>query len=268
MKQITLLFLLLVIAYGNAQVFPKKDIKLLEGHLVKIDNGDKEDGFERFYKNEKAYDIYAEMPKKSSTIYDSLIGRTFKVISVNEKVKSDEYPEAILQLEDINNKQVLYYKYNFRSKTKNFKIMDNIDYPADYFCKYVTQDKTGSTTFTKAGASKSFIIIKTYKPDMPKQYPKTSYAIDMVFGTSKYTDNRNGVTLLLENGKTIDLPKQKVTVGTDMYDYNAIILLTDAHMELLKSNRITGYKILEFTKEFDADESEILFRSLKCLTTK
>lgn len=268
MRNIILLFTLIATVYVNAQVFPEKDIKLLEGHLIKIDNGHKESGFENFYTDEDATNIYAKKAGRYLTNYDSLIGRTFKVINVKKESEENDKQDAILLLEDINNKRVLYYKYDFLMLSYFFKVIDTIDYPADYFCRYITKDNIGSTTFTKAGAKKSFKIIKVYDPEIPKEYPKTYYAIDMEFGTSKYTDKRNGVTLLLENGKKIDLPKQKVTVGTAMYDYKTIVLLTDAHMELLKSNRITGYKILEFTKEFDASESEILFRSLKCLLTK
>src|SRR5690606_20657972 len=123
MKNLTFFIVMLFSAVLGAQNYPGNKPELLLNKEVKVLDKDspKEYGYREFYKDKELDKVYACCQKTSSK-YEKLVNRVFKVTAVDpvKGVKSSGGTMYILTLQD--SKETIDFKYNSKQDRKSTRL--------------------------------------------------------------------------------------------------------------------------------------------------
>jgi len=248
-----------------AQNHPGEHLELMIGKELKVKEKSenfKTYGFNDFYKspNRKQDNIYLYEPEKRifATPYDSLVGKTFKLISFEKDSNYVDY--YFLKLE---NPQIGILFYNYHSKSSydfddTFEVIGGFKLPLDITCKENITKEVDK--FTKK--------VTYYSPILERlsysKSGKSTYLSINVPGSTLNT-NEKGLILLLNDGSKISRPNEKISVSySDGYRYSAFILLSPIEIQRIIKNPITDVKLYIYDAEVFNPEKYSEF--LKCLT--
>ncbi len=268
MKRIMLLLCFLVVfinTYAQDKDFPGKRPALLTGKEVKVLPPDKyllqyAKGYKRFYGGPKDISAYKK-EDASSTKWDALSGRTFKVESV-EPINDEK---AMVKLKDAATGEIVYYRYwNKANEFKEyyFEVIGGLDLPNDFYCDYVTKQDLGSSVNYEISIVPGIKITKNI--DAAK---KEIYRID-IDTHGLVTDSTESVSIILENGTHIDRKEAAVAnyvAGSSIKNITGFEL-TLKELELLKASKIVNIKLGASEKKVFTTE-QIMYR-LPCLMSK
>jgi len=264
MRNFTLLLALFASFIITAQDHPKKRPELLLGKEVTIkelSEYKQKEGYTNFYTNEALLKVYEK--GYMNTKYEALVGKTFKVLSVDPITDIIGQPGHSIKLQGEDG-TILYHEYD--TNYYYFIVKGGLDYPADFFCDFIKEEPfldTGMTDYIISPSS-AIALIKR------KGTKITGYTLVVTsFGAS--LDTATGVTLHFDNGAKITRPSVKpsidvTSIGT--YTYRASVLLTDKEFELVKNNAIVEYKVGPYQETMDSNEWAEIKNALPCLLSK
>jgi hypothetical protein len=264
MKKLAFLILLLTAYALHAQNYPYRRPELLLNKEVKIKELhqlDLQDGYSNFRSDPEGLDIYEEIKYKGSKP-EALAGRTFKVTEIKGGKTSFRTAKYVLTLQD--DKETIYYTYNIPDNDYYFEVIGGLDVSGDFYCDYVAEvagemgEKVYKQTENRIGLMFEKVINTSTK--------KAEYVLHFNEQSVKPTPKGFGVVIMLDNGQKIDLPKSLVI--KDDSAYKAAITLTTAHINLLKSHKITNFKLLEHEGSVTIEQGWLLRGVLQCLLTK
>jgi len=289
MKQnFLLLTLILICITSNAQKFEHnylgQDFLLYKDAFFKL----KEDaitGFSySFYSDLKycqaRYDnnvIYPEKEYYFNTAKDSLVNRLFIVENIIDKngqtLVNSSSDEPIFILKDSISKQLIYFKYNKKSEHDFCFNTSKIKYDESIFCtkvERIVDDFTGEVKISSPimiGEHLSPILIYKFL----KKGKATLYYLSLRTSGSTLNINKNGVTVLFEDGTKWNKQQAKVNVDANSngYDYSAFIQLNDAELITFITKKIKKIRLYiydENVKPSDADKFRLFVKCIK--TTK
>lgn len=268
MQKITfLLFALILSVIAIAQDSPGMRPELLLEKTVKVKPLPDgvlayEKGYDSFFTDEKMYRRYAEN-KDRRTKPEALANRVFKVADVKPYTSYGNENFLIKLLDSINNEHI-YYKFNKYSESQGkyyFEVLGGLEYPADFYCDFLTQttDKATGEQKITASISEGLHIIKI------KKGKEVSYKLEAVT-VEQVISMLRGVTLVFEDGRRIEKPDAEAVMGTNKNDnivYIATVNLTPTEVSMLSQAKVVGGKISKFEKKYT--EGGKLSGMLKCL---
>jgi hypothetical protein len=250
---------------SGAQDYPGNRPELLKGKEITIKPFQRIGAYthyNNFYIDPEMRKVYAE--KKLGSEPDSLVGRTFKIQSV-EPYEEDGHIEAKMTLQDTKG-HTLYFKYDSRFDNLDFypfQVTGGLDLPADFYCDYITLTPDVGEEY-KTAMVDGIAFLKR------KEENETIYFIEVRRFEKMLVSEPKNLILTLENNKTISKADAAIgsveSPGASGYTYIAISNLTPAEIELLKKNKITSKKIHTF--EDKVVEGNKLKGMLDCLITK
>lgn len=267
MKHLFTVFVLFACLILNAQDYPYQKPELLLNKEVKIKDLPRyslKDGYTNFKKDEKGYKTYEEL-SYNHTKPEALAGRTFKVTNVTGGKISSRMASYILTLQD--DKETIYYKYNLPDSNYYFEVIGGLDVTADFYCDYVAEEQAepGEKMFGMTENKNNIGIM--FEKVINIKTKKSHYNIHLMESSVKPAEKGYGVIITLDNGQQINLPKQLV-IKDYSSKYFATKTLTPAEVNLLKTHKITGYKLLDQEATVTNEEGWILRGVLQCLQTK
>ncbi|MDA0175910.1 hypothetical protein OOZ35_00220 [Mesoflavibacter profundi] len=257
MKKLLFLLLFTVSCFSYGQDFAGDTPELYIGKQIQpkeLDSSLIKYGYKYFFTDKKARKRFNEADGCYCTPYDQLNNKTFTVISIEDFILSS-YKLLVLDNEETG---TVYYKYSIKYPTSlEFKVIDGLDFPEGYFCNKIT---TKTDKFTGDTTSRSPILDKV-------SFTKSNDDIYLKLTTYGSTANVNkkGVIILLDNGKKIEKPEEKIDVDVDKYGYrySAFIRLNNEDIELLSNNEITDYRLYIYDKSIS--NGNVYKEYLKCL---
>lgn len=265
MNKITTLATALLISLTTfAQNSPGKRPSLLLDKLVIVQPLQKtvlayQKGYDSFYADENLLERYAEN-KNKKTDHDALANRVLRVKAV-EPFPLQGAPDYKIVLQDTLSKETIFYKFNELAANKGnyyFEVVGGLNYPPDFYCDYIQQDKDALIAMLTEGISvKKIVVAKTVKYIM--EVRTIEETISMV----------PGITLVMENGLQIVKPDVHAEVSASSNDkliYIASFALTPHEVSLLGQSRIVSGKISKFDKTYR--EGEKLKQMVKCMGRK
>jgi len=236
MKKITLLFLFFSLAV-SAQVFPEYDPTLLKpGMKVAVRDTY---AYGHFFQKDDLYKHYKEN-ENSYTDPDAIKGRTFEIIDIKESKKN----YYLIDLKDITNQEIIIYKYERGNAIYELRLLDTIEFPADYFCNYIWHADTDEfSSVTYQGIKLSKFLDKG----------KPTYILRLISESINKTSNVGTITITLKNGKQI-IKKNQITTQSlagngKTGSYEALITLTSAEANLLRQSEIASYDFFSLNKQ-------------------
>lgn len=265
MKKIILVFALLLSLSTIAQNFPYRKIELLIGKEVQIEPLNESQlkytgGYQGFSTDVSGIYAYQEGRANTITKPSAFADRIFKV----ESIESNPIDKDVLMLKLQDNKgEIIYYKYKQDSLTP-FKILGGIILPEDYYCQYIneTTDKlTGAQTFQTKYSD--YELTKSKKGKIVK------YTLYLRTDADPRDHDGKGVLILLENNKRIEKPTVPVKLKIKASCiYTATFELTPADITLLRSNKITDFRLFENDGFISPDYAEVFQGALECMLAK
>lgn len=284
MKKALLFLIILLINNAYSQSFPgNKPEDLIGKKITPIfkDEHLKKYGFKNFI---AVFDtIRGEISvigRKNKPFYDDmtassdyyklkpLIFTVEKIYELNEKKSYKSYNDYVFQLSNTEIGKI-YYRYDptneaiFELELINNEILSNEVYCNNILIK---KDKfedleTHMTPFGNQGLS----LMKSIRNNI-----KTYYLSVKVNGGTLNVGEK-GAYILLENGKKISKPNEKIDVDYNSrnasdWEYSAFIQLSQEEISLLKSSRITDVKLYIYENEITIKNGLIIQEYLKCLT--
>jgi len=190
-----------------------------------------------------------------------------KVYELNEKKSYKTYNDYILQLKN-DEIGIVYYRYDpTNSNIFELELINNALLPNEVYCNEIKikKDKfedieTHITPFNIDGIS----FLKSISNN------KKDYFINIRVNGSTLNVGEKGVYILLENGKKILKPNEKIDVDVNKnstgWEYSAFINLNNEEITLLKSSRITDVKLFIYEKEISLKNGLLTQEYLKCIT--
>jgi hypothetical protein len=281
MKTIKIMMMALMVCLTNmsfGQNFPGEDVELLVGKELRViekSQGLQKYGYKGFFIDSTYIDrfgttdtkkIYSCCDSDYYSKYTSLVDKKFTVLSYQQYTYLRIYSrfKLLLNNPDIGN---LYFDYNPDSDYDfPFEVIGGLTPPENFYCKKIEEsnDKFTNETTYKVGKEKNGLRIEFLK--VVKMTTKTYYMSIDVTGSTLNVGEK-GVTILLNNGKKIDKPLEKIDVNySDGYVYSAFIRLTPNDILLIKNNLITDVRLYIYDRNLSIEMSKELQEYLKCLT--
>lgn len=198
------------------------------------------------------------------TDYEKLKIFDFLVTKVYIEKSEEKYPNPRYYILELRNETIgtIYYKYNTSSEPDlEIKILYGLEYPENYWCqKFMTfTDKFNSN---KISISEDFSGISIIYNQNSKKYSLSGELI----GYSLNVGGK-GFYLLLEDGTKIAKPEARVDVEASdngHWKYTCTINLNNSDLQLLRSKKITDFRLYVHDKSLDENDSEIIMEILKC----
>lgn len=265
MKKIILVFALLLSFIAVAQNFPGEKIELLSGKNLKVlplSEASQKYGYRDFYTDVGLENVYKE--EKSTTPYNALVGKEFKVISYEPYQGYKEIKHKLLLENPETGK--LYFDYSSKySFNFPFEVIGGLIYPEGFFCDLIVKESASSSTSYTTPIEEGSYIVKN-KGDKVLAYT-FRYAT-----TEKYSPEKlwKGVTIVFENGAKIAVPAQVIAStksSSGNVNLSASLIVHEAkYLSLLQSQPI---KSIIFEKsEMVFKGGKVLQEYAKCLLTK
>jgi hypothetical protein len=260
MKKFTLLFLFFSLAL-SAQVFPEYDPTLLKpGMKLKTDD-EITWYFQNFYSDSLGYEHYKPGSDKYKTPPNEVIGRIFEIVNVKPKGTKIPAEYYLIKLTDIATQEILYFKTHVaENSTTELLMIDTIDFPTDYFCKYV-----------KASSGDELIFVSFSGILRLEKFHENGLKYNLYLKTEPFKKN-NGtgtITLNLKNGKKI-IKKNMVAFeegGNSLGEmsYGARVPLTTEDLKLLMESEIVSYDFFGmYEKKLKQQKGSVLKGSIDC----
>lgn len=244
LKKLLLTIMVLLPVVASAQDFPGKHPEILIGTKVKpidIRKERQEYKYENFYKsfNFKSDNRIFPIKRGSYSNYDSLVNRIFDVKEVYDKMG---VTYLLLHNEDIGD---VYYNYSkYYEHSFELKIVDFTSIKKDVFCNSdhiskVESKVDESITYYARVSDYGNTITKV------KEKGKSSYYLSLSKNSTGYATPSNGLTILFEDNTRLKFPNEEVraSVTSSGYSYSVFHRLTPNEIKILKSKRITDYKL-------------------------
>lgn len=269
MKLITLAVLCIALPRlcMSQSIFPGNDTSLISGKELKVKplpEGIVQYGYEGFYKDEKRKKVFECCDGRSSK-YSSLVGQTFKVVSIKPYEGTLKRTNYVLQLAN-DQLGTVYFDYEPHNDLKwFFEFVGNLNLPKDFFCRGVDSiyDKfTGETTYL-TDYSEGIRFVKVRSAD------KSNYFITKNTPGQTLNIGEKGFYILLANNKRIDKPDAKVKAEAGPYSgyvFSVFTQLSDADIDLLLNNEITDTRLYIYDSQIN--DGKKLIEYLKCLIAK
>lgn len=280
---VSLIFLLQIFVI-NAQSFQESflgsDFMLYKGSLFKMKEGAISGFGHTFYSNlencQKMYDdnvIYPDSRYKFNTVSDSLKNRIFRVEEIVNKdgnpfTKGNYFDKPIFILKDVNNEQIIYYKYD-KQYEHNFPFLTaGLELDTEVLCAklerrvddFTSEIRINSPIFD--GVKMSPIII--YKVINGNS---SQYYLSLSADGSTLNVGESGLIILFEDGTKLERPNQKIDVeaGDSDFKYKAFISLTETDLEKFTSKKISKYRLYIYDKTINQGEGEKFTHFVKCV---
>jgi hypothetical protein len=246
MKKITVFILFATIQMFAQQHFPGKRPELLIGKEVTVVPTIESaalKGQPYFYSDRKTLQTYLPSSARSSYTDPAIEGKKFKVTSV-EPVVENSRPYMYLSLE-AEDKSTLYYKYSptMAEFSYPFEVTGGLTVPADFYCDFVEKNIFGTITAYDANVGIGMKLSKRISDG------KTSYTLHITTFIESEGKTARGAVLVLENNKKIatnpDLPIVPTYQSGKSYKYMHGFELSPKDVELLKSNKVLGLRLLD-----------------------
>lgn len=270
MKRIffTLILIGLVLQiYG--QSFPGKDVNLLMNRVLQVmplSKSHQEIGYDNFYKDKRLRHVLDQNSSYMTTKYETLVGKTFKVVNITPYSAPGEGLEYRLTL--FNQEfHTVYFKYSPEfAFLFPFKVIGGIKLPIDFFCSDL---KTRIDKFTGDTTINSPIVSGIYFMKLIKDKKQSIYLYVQISG-STVNVNKKGLFFILDNGQKIMHPNAKIKVRVNDvipndYFYSALIKLNPVDIDLLTHHRITDERLYIYDGTIDKEPGNLLKQYLKCL---
>jgi len=262
MKNFTLLIALFFSLIITAQDHPGKRPELLLGKEVTVKElplNLQATGYEGFYINEKLIIHYADNQKYKSK-HDALANKTFKVLSVEPGIDMAGIPRYKVKLQAAD-ETIVFYEFKDLNDYY-FTVKGGLDYPADFYCDFINETRSGNTMSYRIDAKYNCRLHKITNEG------RSAYFLD-VSAVEDTPDRTKGLTIYLDNGAKIErpdvAPKMDVTSG-GLYRHECKIDITDKELELLKQHVIKNFRIGAWSE--DVVDGEFIKNALPCLLTK
>ena len=249
--------------------FPKENINELLNRELKVlplPRADRQFGYRSFYFDREMDQAYALPPYSTTSNYDSLVNRVFKLVRIDPVLDSITDQKSFRLTLQNPERGTLYYNYEPEYDFNwHFEVVGGfkLRYTTEYYCKKITKnvDKFTNVTMYMSEQADGLQVVK-----MVKGSSKTIFlAVSIMAATVNV--NKKGVSLLLENKTRIDRPAEPIDVDTGIssfFKYTALIKLTPAEIAMLKASKITDIKVYIYTGEIQNGEEIIEY--LKCMT--
>ena len=269
MKKLLLLAALALSMAVSAQNFPGEMVQLLEGKELKIvplAESSQKYGYGGFYTDDKLKKIYKE--KSHSTPYDKLVGKTFKVISIEpyqNVLKKTKYKIKV----DNADTDILYFDYDPEHSFKfPFEVVGGLKYPEGYFCNMVKQEESNEPNIKNYSFPKIdglAVGYSTYR-DTHSIALSANLPVDEVISTNTVI---KGISWIFDNGEVINSTIDNVTVSKGptgkavLKGYLSTSKSTNPKFYLLENNKLVKIKFGKYEREFT--EGYVLQEYVKCI---
>ncbi len=266
-KKLLLTIAVLLPFVASAQDFPGRNPEILIGTKVKpITKNEKLQpyGYDNFY---SSTDFTSKNrlflnDKKTSSVYESLVNKTFEVIDVK---KESVYDYIILENKELGK---VYYKYSkFYKHSFELEIIDFSGITkerlcnSDFISKYV--DKFDGKTTYRAKINDYDSIVK----EITKE-GQVSIFLSLSARSSTYVAGMEGIKLLFEDTTQLEFPTTKISsiVSRDGgYLFSIYHKLNDKDIEILKTKVITDYRMYHMDITFSKLDGVKLKYLLDCI---
>lgn len=257
--------------YG--QNFPGKNVTLLMNRDLKVGPlplSHQKFGYDNFYKDKRLRHVLDQNKPHITTKYETLVGKTFKVVNITPYSAPGEGLEYRLTLFN-KELQTVYFKYSPEyAFLFPFEVIGGIKLPEGFFCNDLNTRKdkfTGDTTISSPFEFGIYFmkIIKDNKPSIYMFVQESGSTLNV---------NKKGLFFILDNGQKIMRPNAKIKVKvndvaslglTDDYLYSALIKLTPGEINLLTNHRITDERLYIYDGTIVQEPGNLLKEYLKCL---
>lgn len=261
MNKIKLLASFLLMSLTGYAQFPGNHPELLLDKIVivsELSSGLQKYGYKDFHKNDK-------MKITDTNIkHELLSGKNFKVTSVEpyDKYGSKKFK---IKLESETN-GTYYYDYDPRfSHSYYLKVEGGLTLPEGIFCEEIKIDTdkfTGEIRRTTPPASGVTFtkVVAAGKTTIYMQINEIGSTLNV---------GKKGLILLLENGKRIEKPEEKVDAEVNKYGsgyiYSVFTTLTESDIKLLCENVITDNRLYIYDGTINKEDGNKIKEYLKCL---
>lgn len=242
--------------YGKPEILKDKQVKILPIKKRVLNQE-----YTNFYSDEAMASFYKGMMLIEPKLLEN---RIFNVLDV-VKLPASKYGQYYrIKIQDVTNNEILYYSYNENAYSLNeyyFEVVGGLTYPEGFFCDMVFK-KFENIVFKVYTTTKIFTGIAIDK-EINLRDGKEEYTLHIKDGSVNAPLKKTGVTISLDNGKKIILPKQNFTY--ENRNYQTVITLDKAQIELLKTSAITGIE-MGGTKIFVYEpETKFMQEVFKCM---
>lgn len=266
LKKLLLAIIVLLPLLVLSQDFPGNNPEILIGTKVKpidVSQERQEYKYENFYKsfNFKSDNRIFPVKRGSYSNYDSLVNRIFDVKEVYDKMG---VTYLLLNNEDIGD---VYYNYSkYYEHSFELKIVDYSSLKKDIFCNSnhiskVESKVDNSTTYYARVSGYENTITKV------KENGKIYYFLSLSKNSTGYATPSNGLTILFEDNTRLKFPNEEVSasVTSSGYNYHVFHRLTVNEIKILKSKRITDYKLSFLENSLSQLDGIKLMYLMECL---
>jgi hypothetical protein len=287
MKKVILITILIIYSYANAQNsfsynFLGEDFQLYKGIQLRLAE-ETFSGFNySFYSdlkycqtNDNSNVIYPNKNNVSTTVKDSLKNRVFNVENIidksgkdwNESSIKENFDKPIFLLKDIANGQIIYYRFDKENETKFPFITSKINYPIDYFCSQIQEQKDEINNEIKL--SSPLIRGNKILPLTISRYVNNGKSIFYLSLNAKGNTvnvNQKGVTVLFQDGtKWTKACKIDVQAGYSGYDYSAFITLTKNDLITFSTKEIKKFRLYIYDTEINPSDASKFRMYTECI---
>lgn len=281
---LTIALLILISTISRAQSFQEnflgKDFMQYKGALFKI-NEDAISGFSYTFYNDikycqKMFDknvMYPSAESKSTTVNDSLKNRIFKVEDVIDKdgktfTGSSFINKPIFMLKDVQNNQVIYYKYDDEYEHSFPFLTSQIELDSEILCARIERNVDDFTNrisvnspLMEGNQVASMILYKTIEGS------ETSHSLSLRTYGSTATVGESGAIILFQDGTKINKPTVNISIDTDSkgFEYSAFIPLTEEELSILSAKEISKFRLYAYDEEIHSGEARKFMHYVKCI---